>query len=58
VFLSLGIPFALIPLVRYTGDRRIMGVHVDQLVTRVLAWIVVGLIVALNVALIVLTFFG
>ncbi len=58
VFLSLGIPFALIPLVRYTGDRRIMGVHVDQLVTRVLAWVVVGLIVALNVALIVLTFFG
>lgn len=58
VFLSLGIPFALIPLVRYTGDRRIMGVHVDQLVTRVFAWVVVSLIVALNVALIVLTFVG
>ncbi|MBF4513858.1 Nramp family divalent metal transporter [Plantibacter sp. VKM Ac-2885] len=58
VFLSLGIPFALIPLVRYTGDRRIMGVHVDQLATRVFAWIVVALIVTLNVALIVLTFFG
>lgn len=58
VFLSLGIPFALIPLVRYTGDRRIMGVHVDQLVTRVFAWVVVALIVALNVALIVLTFVG
>lgn len=58
VFLSLGIPFALIPLVRYTGDRRIMGVHVDRTLTRVLAWVVVCLIVTLNVALIVLTFLG
>ncbi|WP_437384967.1 Nramp family divalent metal transporter [Plantibacter flavus] len=58
VFLSLGIPFALIPLVKYTGDRRIMGVHVDAAVTRVLAWVVVALIVALNVALIVLTIAG
>lgn len=58
VFLSLGIPFALIPLVKYTGDRRIMGVHVDATVTRVFAWVVVALIVALNVALIVLTIAG
>lgn len=58
VFLSLGIPFALIPLVRYTGDRRIMGVHVDAAVTRVLAWIAVALIVALNISLIVLSVVG
>ncbi|MFZ4892835.1 Nramp family divalent metal transporter [Plantibacter sp. Mn2098] len=57
VFLSLGIPFALIPLVRLTGSRTVMGVHVDALVTRVIAWAVVVLIVALNLALIYLTVF-
>ncbi|MGG7466113.1 MULTISPECIES: Nramp family divalent metal transporter [unclassified Plantibacter] len=58
VFLSLGIPFALIPLVRLTGDRKVMGVHVDAVITRVIAWTVVVLIVALNVALIYLTATG
>ncbi|MEO8907667.1 MAG: Nramp family divalent metal transporter, partial [Microbacteriaceae bacterium] len=54
VFLSLGIPFAVIPLIRLTGDARVMGVHVDAWWTRVAAWVSAGLIVVLNVALVVL----
>jgi len=55
VLLSLGIPFAVIPLIRLTGDRRVMGVHVDAWWTRALAWLAATLVVMLNIALIVLT---
>ncbi|KQV06227.1 manganese transporter [Leifsonia sp. Root112D2] len=55
VFLSLGIPFALVPLMRLTGNRMLMGTHANRLGMRVLGWLVVALIVALNIALIVLT---
>ncbi|HWU59932.1 MAG TPA: Nramp family divalent metal transporter [Microbacteriaceae bacterium] len=58
VLLSLGIPFAVIPLIRLTGDRRVMGVHVDAPWTRALAWLAATLVVVLNVALIVLTLTG
>ncbi|GAA0991345.1 Nramp family divalent metal transporter [Subtercola frigoramans] len=58
VFLSLGIPFALIPLVRLTGDRMLMGPFADRLPLRIACWVVAALIVALNVALIVLTISG
>jgi manganese transport protein len=53
VLLSFGIPFALIPLVLLTGDRRIMGVHVNRLPITVLSWTIAALIVALNVFLLV-----
>lgn len=55
VLLSLGIPFALVPLVRLNGDRSVMGEHAASPVLRVLSWTAVGLVVALNVALVVLT---
>lgn len=58
VFLSLGLPFALIPLMRLTGDRPLMGAHVDRPTMRVLGWGVVTLIVALNVTLVVLLAVG
>ncbi|RFA16271.1 divalent metal cation transporter [Subtercola boreus] len=58
VFLSLGIPFALVPLFRLTGDRMLMGPFADRLPLRVLCWLVATLIVVLNVALIVLTTTG
>jgi manganese transport protein len=58
VLLSVGIPFALIPLIRLTGDRRVMGGFVDRLPVRIAAWTVAALIVALNVVLIVLTVTG
>lgn len=58
VFLSFGIPFALVPLLRLTSDRAVMGESANGRVVRwVLATIVV-LVVALNLALIVLTVLG
>ena len=58
VFLSIGIPFALIPLIRLTGDRALMGEFADRMLVRVVAWAVAVLIVALNVVLIYLTVTG
>jgi manganese transport protein len=54
--LSFGIPFALIPLIRLTGSRAVMGEHVDSVPLRVAGWASAFLVVALNLALIVLTF--
>lgn len=58
VLLSLGIPFALIPLVWLSSDRGLMGGFANTRSLRVLAWVVVALIVSLNIALIVLTVTG
>jgi len=58
VVLSFGIPFALIPLVRLTSDRRLMGDDVNHRVTTALGWAVAALISVLNVVLIYLTVTG
>ena len=58
VLLSLGIPFALVPLVRLTSQRSVMGAFANSGVMKIVAWLVVGLIVVLNIALIVLTLIG
>jgi manganese transport protein len=51
VVLSFGLPFAIIPLVMFTRRRDLMGELVNQPYTTVLASIVAGLIVALNIFL-------
>ena len=51
VILSLQLPFAVIPLVLFTGDRRKMGEFVIPLWLKVLAWITTALIVVLNLKL-------
>lgn len=58
VLLSLGIPFALAPLVRVSSDARVMGPFANSSPLRLVAWTVVALIVLLNLALIVLTATG
>ena len=58
VVLSFGIPFALIPLVRLTSDRAVMGDDTNHRVTTALGWIVAALISLLNVVLIYLTVAG
>jgi manganese transport protein len=58
VILSFGIPFALIPLVLLTRRRDIMGVLVNKRITTAAAWLVAGVIIALNLFLIVKTFAG
>ena len=58
VVLSFGIPFALVPLVRIAADRGLM--HLAPTGRRVIgvAWLVVGIVVALNATLIVLLLLG
>ena len=58
VILSFGIPFALIPLVALTSRRDVMGVHVNNTLTRAGAWGCAGLITGLNIFLISSTVFG
>ncbi len=55
VVLSFGIPFALIPLVRFTSDRVLMGQDVNHRITACAAWLIAAIIVVLNVVLIYLT---
>ncbi|MFN3008160.1 Nramp family divalent metal transporter [Mycolicibacterium wolinskyi] len=58
VVLSFGIPFALIPLVRLTSNKALMGADANHRVTTALGWVVAGLISVLNVVLIYLTVTG
>lgn len=58
VFLSFGIPFALIPLLRLTNDRAVMGTQVNGRFVRWALTVMVVVVVTLNVALIVLTIIG
>lgn len=58
VVLSFGIPFALIPLVRFTSDRTLMGVDLNHRITTALAWVIAAVITALNLLLIYLTITG
>ncbi len=58
VVLSFGIPFALIPFVRLTSKRGLMGDDTNHRVTTALGWVVAALITLLNVVLIYLTVAG
>src|SRR5690349_23579449 len=58
VLLSFGIPFALIPLIRLTGKREVMGIHVDSKPLKIAGWTSASLIVGLNIVLITLTISG
>jgi manganese transport protein len=58
VILSMQLPFAVIPLVRFVSDKRKMGEFVIPRGVSAIAWLVAGVIVALNVKLLFETFFG
>ncbi|MDP9696056.1 UNVERIFIED_ORG: manganese transport protein [Arthrobacter globiformis] len=58
VLLSFGIPFALIPLIRLTGKREVMGIHTDSTPLKIAGWTSATLIVGLNCVLIALTALG
>ena len=58
VILSMQLPFAVIPLVRFVSDRRKMGDFAISRGVAAVAWIVAAIIVALNVKLLFETFFG
>jgi manganese transport protein len=53
VILSFGIAFALIPLILFTSNRKIMGSLANHRITTTLGWIISALVVGLNLFLIV-----
>ncbi|BBY34440.1 divalent metal cation transporter [Mycolicibacter minnesotensis] len=55
VVLSFGIPFALVPLIRLTSNRTLMGADANKTLTSALGWAVTVVIGSLNAALIYLT---
>ncbi|UPK47186.1 Nramp family divalent metal transporter [Paenibacillus pabuli] len=55
VVLSLQLPFAVIPLVMFTSDKKSMGAFANKLWLKIISWIIAGVIVVLNVYLIIQT---
>ena len=58
VILSLQLSFAVIPLILFTSDRRLMGEFVNPRWMKILAWSIATVIVGLNGWLLVQTFWG
>jgi manganese transport protein len=56
VVLSLGIPFALIPLVHLTSSRSVMGAFVNRRSLTLAALVVTGVVVTMNAALLAIIF--
>jgi len=48
VILSFQLPFAIIPLIQFTGDRTKMGALANSRVTQGIAWVVAALIIFFN----------
>jgi manganese transport protein len=57
VFLSFGIPFALIPLIMFCRDPKLMGNLVNHRLTSWAGYVVAGVIIGLNVFLLYQTLF-
>ena len=58
VILSFQLPFAVVPLIQFTGDRSKMGEFTNGPFTAILGWFLAAAIIALNAALLWLTFRG
>ncbi len=56
VILSMQLSFAVIPLVHFTGNRRIMGEFVDPAWVRLSGWMMAAVIAGLNLWLLILQF--
>jgi manganese transport protein len=55
VILSMQLPFAVIPLVHFTSDRKRMGAFANGRTVQVLAWTIAAIIVGLNARLVYMT---
>jgi manganese transport protein len=53
VILSLQLPFAVVPLIRFTSSKTKMGPFVSKLWVQIIAWLIALTIIALNVVLVV-----
>ncbi|MBO3283708.1 Nramp family divalent metal transporter [Paenibacillus sp. FSL M8-0228] len=58
VILSIQLPFAIIPLLLFTSDKKIMGEFANKMWQKVLTWLVTAVIIILNVVLIIQTISG
>jgi manganese transport protein len=58
VVLSFGLPFAIIPLIIFTSQKKIMNVLVNRKFTTLVTSLVAALIVLLNIYLLVQIFSG
>jgi manganese transport protein len=58
VMLSFGLPFAILPLAYFSAKKSYMGVLVNHWITSVVAWVISGLIIALNIYLVYALFAG
>jgi len=58
VILSFQLPFAVVPLIQFTGDRSKMGEFTNGPVTAIFGWFLAAAIIVLNAALLWLTFGG
>jgi manganese transport protein len=58
VVLSFQLPFAVVPLIQFTGDRSKMGEFTNGRLTSIFGWFLAAAIIVLNGALLWLTFGG
>lgn len=58
VILSFVLPVAIIPMMIITSRKDIMGEFVNKIITKVIGWVIIGIIIALNASLLCLTFRG
>jgi manganese transport protein len=58
VVLSFGIPFALVPLLRFTAKPAIMGEHANAPWVQGVGWLIAAVIIGLNLYLLVQTLIG
>lgn len=58
VILSMQLPFAVIPLIHFTSDRRRMGAFANPGWLKLVSWVVAATIVALNIRLVWVTLAG
>jgi manganese transport protein len=58
VILSFQLPFAVVPLIQFTGDRSKMGEFTNAPITAIFGWFLAAAIIILNAALLWLTFGG
>jgi len=57
VFLSIALPFAMIPLIIFTSDKKLMGAFVNRKWVKYVSWVVAVILIILNLQLIWTTLF-
>jgi manganese transport protein len=58
VALSFALPVAIIPMMIITGKKTIMGPFVNKPLTKLVGWLITGIIITMNALLLYLTFTG